>query len=212
MSRLEWGFAGTSSTTLSPPKSPNEDPVLHSKWIHWIDSQTDDDVDDEGNMYPVENSDRTLERGSSVDAETGKVTHYEECWTDVAVIPIAAGVAAAATDGGPEAGQGSQKGTEGPKKWSIVLALEDEQHGVKGMIVRVGQFCQGIIKARGEVSVERWAWSKDDKDGEGQWQRTVKLGRMFLPCALTFEPRKVEEGSVVKYGDYVWTVREAYSW
>ena len=86
----------------------------------------------------------------------------------------------------------------------VVLVLEDG--GAKGMVVRVGGWCQGIIKVvRGgeaEVSVERWK-----REEHGGWKRVVRLGRLWLPCAVTWE-RGMRRGGEVKYHGFEWRVVE----
>lgn len=189
MSRLEWAFAGTSSTTFSPPKSPGGDPILHSKWEHWLDSSTDGPVSDEGDMYPQADGIHTLETGVMVNPATGIMTAYEENWADVAVQAIEVG----------------------RPRSAVVLVSEDLDRKTKGMIIRVGQFCQGLIKVDGEVSLERWMW-KREAHGKGEWTRVARLGRLFLPCAVTFEATRLEEGGEVEYGDYKWTIKEVHEW
>lgn len=146
-------------------------------------------------MFPQPDGVHTLEVGQMVNPETGKLTRYEESWVDLKV---------AVTEVGGEG-----------KRWSVVLGLEDEVNGVKGMVVRVGQWCQGIIKARGEVAVERWEWVVETTatgGSKGDWKRVVRLGRLFLPCSFTFRPEMVCEGNVAEYGDYKWEVKEVFPW
>lgn len=132
-----------------------------------------------------------------VNPATNRMTKYEEYWADFPV----------------EMTEPSKRG----KRWCVVLVLDDAANDVRGMVIRVGQWCQGIIKARGEVSVERWVWRaergvKGVLSGKGDWERVVKLGRLFLPCALTFMPQGVLRESKITYGDYRWEVKELLSW
>lgn len=193
MSRLEWAFSGLSSSTLRPPQFPAENPISHSTWTHDIDSNTDGPVIDEGDMYPQADGIHTLELGQMVNPETGKLTQYEENWVDSEVTEV---------------------GSESGKRWSVVLALDDEENGVKGEVIRVGQWCQGIIKAKGEVAIERWQWVVEgtEEGSKGDWKRVARLGRLFLPCSFTFKPEMVTEGNVAQYGDYKWIVKEVFSW
>lgn len=180
-----------------------------------------------------------------VNPTTGQMMGYEEYWRDEGVVSTegeekvertVAGADAIIEGGdarGVEDGIFSAKGMNGDEgegangsvsgggggagsKASIVLTLADEAAGTKGMVVRVGQWCQGLIKVRGEVALERWKWSPGEEDGEtaktGGWQRVARIGRLFLPCALAFEPARVVEGSQVEYGDYKWEVKEVYEW
>ncbi|KAF2153240.1 hypothetical protein K461DRAFT_320922 [Myriangium duriaei CBS 260.36] len=185
-SRLTWAFAGTSSTVLRPADPTlltNDTPLIpHCTWTHWIDSHAapnrDTDVLDEGDMYPSPSNDgRTLERGAMVNPATGIRQEYEECWVD------------------EDVGVGE----------AVVVMLEDE--GAKGMVVRVGGWCQGILKVvRGEeaeVSVERWK-----KGDDGSWRRVMKVGRLWLPCAVAWE-KGLRLGQEVSYQGWEWKVVEA---
>ncbi|KAI9864952.1 MAG: hypothetical protein M1830_006070, partial [Pleopsidium flavum] len=102
--------------------------------------------------------------------------------------------------------------------------------GIRGLVVRVGGWCQGIVKVKGEVSVERWKYAEKKEKGSGgvrvendveevagetdlgDWQRVIRLGPGALPCSLTFTPAKMKEGNVVKAGDTKWTVIEKHEW
>jgi len=199
MARLEWAFAGTSNTTLTDKLDDDGNRVPHCEWKHWIDSNTNNPGTDEGDMYTQPDG-KTLERGEMVNPATGTMQAYEELWRDeeVHLVP----------------------GED--KKWSVVLVLQDEVNGVKGMVVRIGKWCQGILKvvSQGEegneiseTSVERWLWVDGSMDGSnGNWKRVMKLGRLFLPCSLTFEPERIADGSQIAFGDYKWVVEETFSW
>ena len=152
-----------------------------------------------------------------VNPANGIMTRYEECWVDVGVLGIDGGDDKGKSDGWSKCGQGGDGGNvreSGSKdKWSVVLVLEDDEQHVRGMVVRVGQFCQGILRVRDEVSVERWQWQAvAPAAAGGEWKRVAKLGRLFLPCAMAFEPDRIVEGSKVQYGDYGWVVKEVYGW
>ena len=157
-------------------------------------------------MFPI-NSLQTLEFGEGVNPFTGNMWAYEEFWTDLEV------------EGTPK------EGDLDPPKWSVVLRLEALEHGVRGLVVRVGRYCQGIVMKGEDWSVERWEWSESgeeeaggeeaEKDVEkevGGWKRTVKIGDHFLPCAMTFQPEILKEGGTVRYYDYVWVCEERVAW
>ncbi len=153
MSRLEWAFAGTSHTSPldSVSDSNSNDPIaesgtsdksMHGKlrpyrsvWNHWVDSRTDTPKPDEADMYTLLNGD-VLERGYDKDPVSGRVvSEYEELWRDLPVFNI-----------------------EG-ERVSVVLRMQDDVHGARGMVVRVGGWCQGFVKIGGEITVERWGWA-----------------------------------------------------
>lgn len=160
-------------------------------------------------MFPV-NATQTLEFGEGVNPFTGNMWAYEEFWSDLEVEAT------------------PKEGDADPPKWSVVLRLEALEHGVRGLVVRVGRFCQGIVMKGEYWSVERWEWNeggeggKDEVDGGekeekdvkevGGWKRTVKIGDQFLPCAMTFQPEILKEGGTVRYWDYVWVCEEKVAW
>lgn len=183
LSQLEWGLAGTSSS--EPKKGPKGEDISHGVWKHWIDSRSPDaeGVQDEGDNYPLPNGE-VLELGSMMNPDTGKVTDYEEKWADVAPKSI---------------------GRKDGKVECVVLQLHDDSHKARGLVVRAGQYCQGIIRVGDAVAVERWAW---DEETQFTWKRRVRMGDLFLPCGVAMEPAKLELGGKVTLGEQEWTVIE----
>lgn len=198
-SRLEWGFAGTSSSVPVPlaPSNPSlaTIPVTHSTWRHWLDSRFAAQPSaaipaDEGDMYTLSSS-LTLEHGHAFHPHLDRVAGHEELWRDVD---------AASTDasGG---------------KVCVVLRCCDDGEGVRGVVVRVGQFCQGIVVSGGMVATERWEWEDPGEEQEEMgWRRTARSGDAFLPCAVTFRPERVGEGGRVRAAGVEWVVEEAWEW
>lgn len=144
-------------------------------------------------MFPL-SATQTLEFGHGVNPATGKMWAYEELWTDEEVL-------AAPTREASE-----------PLVHSIVLRCEDETHDVRGVVVRLGRYCQGIVMKGDYVSVERWVWVAEGGDGLGRWKRTVRIGDQFLPCAPTFTPAVLSVGGKVRYWDYEWVCEEKVAW
>nr|POF03869.1 hypothetical protein CFP56_21625 [Quercus suber] len=182
--RLEWAFAGTSTSEWRNDHDGGQ--IVHCTWKHFVDSKHSDatGVIDEGDMFPQSppHADRTLERGRMVDPTTGRMTDYEEVWTDVV---------ASKTLGG--------KGTV----TVVVLRLCDENAKAKGMVVRVGQFVQGVVRVQEEFACERWEW----EESQG-WKRKARVGDLFLPCGAAIEACKITLGGKVKYGAFVWEIIE----
>ena len=181
-SRIDWAFAGTSSTELRT--DPKGKQILHSKWKHWVDSHHTDaeSVNDEGDMLPQADG-KTLERGSMINPATSQMTDYEECWKDVE--PTAT------------------SSEDGEKKICAVLQLQDDDYQARGMVVRVGQFCQGILQVGDGLSLERWQWEKDRG-----WKRQLRVGDLWLPCGVVLEGQRLEMDGEVKHGDFLWKVLE----
>jgi len=180
ITRLEWAFAGKSSTSQSEVAGG----PAHTIWSHAIDSQTSDPQRDEGDMYEQEDGD-VLECGQNIDAESGEVKKYEELWHDIGVELV-----------------GQEK-----DYLSVVLTTDNQDNNTKGMIVRVGNWCQGILKVGEDTTVERWQWSRGD-----DWQLVAKLGTKLLICGATFDNSSLELGKVIRHHDLDWHVIELYSW
>ena len=217
MERLQWAFAGTLKTTKPTPKpkgkSDNDNdnnidaPDSHNVWTHWIDSsEKDPDQVDEGDMYNLPNGD-VLERGENVDSETGKVQIYEELWRDLDVETIP--------------GEG--------RRVCTVLQVENAEEGIRGLIIRVGGYAEGLMSERGKgVTAERWQWFDSEAsnqlgDGYGRaanemgeyggWVRTARLGDGAMPCTKLFvDSDVVREGEIIRFGRLDWRVVEKYSW
>ena len=146
-----------------------------------------------------------LECGMGISPHTGKMTNYEELWHDLGI-----GLVDTETE-----------------HVCIVLKAESSTPAIKGMVVRIGGWCQGIIKSGKEMSVERWKWisettlETEDSASEqvnifpsklGVWQRVMRLGSERLPCSLTFQVDYLEEGDTIKSRDLQWVVVEKYRW
>lgn len=199
-SKLHWAFAGTSSST---PLVGDAQGGSHSVWRHWVDSrcaqQPEEQEPDEGDMYPLDTR-RTLEKGCTVDPATGLESgHYEEVWLDVDVeLP----------DGGG-------------RRCGVVLQTQhdEKQTTRRGMIVRLGRFCQGVLRDgadEGHFTAERWEWVEGrqherarGQDHEGRWTMTMKIGDGQLPCRAAMEGAdELHVGGEVKEGDTVWEIVE----
>lgn len=132
---------------------------------------------DEGDLFPVPgDSMRTIERGMMVNPATGDESEYEEGWVD-------------------EEARGAK-----------VVAMVLEEAGGRGMVIRVGGWCQGFVKwheegREVEMVVERW------REVEGRWERVVRLGNSFLPCAVAWSGG-VTLGGKIKYKGTEWEVVE----
>lgn len=156
---------------------------MHSTWTHWIDSRYTnvENVTDEGDMFPLTDN-RTLEKGSMLNPDTGKVTEYEEVWNDEKV----------------------ESQREDGKVDVVVLVLDGYEGKATGMVVRVGQWCQGVMRVGdNHVVVERWGW-----EAKMGWRREVRLGDMWMPTGVAMEAKDLVMGGKVVLGDYEWRVVE----
>lgn len=153
--------------------------------MHWIDSRTADctDVADEGDMYPVDGEpNKVLEKGRMVNAATGVETDYQEVWLSEEI-----------------------SSQVSPVSCCVVLQLDGEGGRRRGRIVRLGQYCQGFVRAGEEIVVERWKWER-----EGGWERKVKIGEgVEIPTDfVTGFGHEAEVGDEVKVGGDNWCVVE----
>lgn len=131
-------------------------------------------------MYPQPN-DLTLEKGSMVNPDTGIDTEYEELWHDATPIAV--------------------PGESGVR--ALVLQTEDEEKGVRGCVVRLGRYAQGLIRVGEDIALERWEWT------ESGWKRTVRIGAEELPIEKILGEESLEEGDGVDIGGRTWNVIES---
>lgn len=164
----------------------------HSVWHHWIDSKSDNPPIDEGDLWPQPNGD-VLERGTQLDPVTGVEGKYEELWGDVQVRVVEG---------------------DGEQRVSLVLKVDDRDHDARGLVVRVGQYCQGILQVGDKFTVERWEWmSLADEPGlQGRWGCKVRIGDGSLPCDQVMNLEGFYDGAIVQSGGLEWRVIEDYRW
>jgi hypothetical protein len=207
---VEWAFAGHSESKVINGKTL-------SQWHHWIDSKstTPEEVVDKGEMLPEDADGLALEKGEMVNPATGRVTEYVEGWRD--------GEIRAVTPPGEEVSKASREqlhdrgvGVDGlraasdadSRKLSLVLRHENVERRARGMVVRLGQICQGVMRVGDEFAYERWEWTD-----EAGWCKTRSSGNLDMPCdVLTILGEIVHADTTVKYGegdDQVWRCVEA---
>ncbi|KAF2633874.1 hypothetical protein BU25DRAFT_465096 [Macroventuria anomochaeta] len=196
--RLEWGFAGTSSSSLAEGgRHEKYGEFGHSTWTHWLDSRYPVEHPnipvDEGDMYALSPS-LFLEHGHAFHPHLDRVAGHEELWRSVGALSTNA-------DG---------------SKVCVVLRYHDVEEGIRGVVIRTGQFCQGILMHGLVATTERWEFDVEGKEeggvGEETWKRTARTGDLFLPCSVTFRPEVVQLGGRVRYGGFEWVVEEAWEW
>lgn len=217
LSSLDWAFAGTSTSSTSAHNR------VHTQWHHWVDSTTltPEEVVDKGEMMPEDPaSGISLEKGEMVKPETGRMTEYLEGWADVeprAVLRAGEGEVegflremqgrGVFVDGRKEVGE-SAGGDVG--RLSIVLRHENLSRNSRGMVVRVGHICQGVLRIGEDFALERWTWVNEGQ--HAGWRRDYKLGTLPMPCnVLNVLGETMGSDSKVRYGkgeDLVWSCLE----
>lgn len=156
---------------------------------------SEDPEPDVGEMEELDNGD-VLEKGQTVDAE-GKMVRYEELWEEISL---------------PKKG-----GIQDSFRRCVVLKTVEEE-GRMGTVIRIGGYCQGILKEKqhgGGVTVERWEF--EEREGGKGWERTVRFGEGELPCedlinGTLAKEEEEEEGKKVIVGGLGWEVCEVASW
>lgn len=94
----------------------------------------------------------------------------------------------------------------------VVLEHENAAKLSRGMVIRLGQFCQGVLQVGEEFAAERWEWTS-----RFGWRRMFVSGNLDMPCdvACYMATKKLRAGSEVRYGvgdDRVWQVVEEHAW
>lgn len=183
--RLDWAFSGQGHATPAHGDLPAK-----SRWHHWVDSKTllsEPAIEDEGFMYPQDDG-RTLEKGVMVNPETGVESEYEEMWRDIPVWR--------------------------PKTWNegsascVVLVCEMPERGIRGAIMRLGHWCQGVLRVGEEVWVERWRFVNEEE--RGKWCLVVRVGDGKVGCEAVFheDDDELQVGGSVAVGGNDWKVTE----
>ena len=142
---------------------------------------------------------------------SGALTDYEELWRDLPLqkLPHEQGIL------------------------SLVLKAENKVLGTRGLIVRIGSWCQGVIRSGNDIGVERWRFGGvpivgggeaglvegavgggiEDAAGRNKWERIAKIGEMSLPCQVCWEKGwQLEVGEEVVCGGLKWGVVEKVVW
>jgi hypothetical protein len=134
MTKLDWAFAGTSTTTPAEYEAGELKKPAHTAWSHWIDSETMGEVNDEGDMY-LQPDGTVLEKGVNADGST-----YEELWEEL----------------------DAQVTGKDKSRVSYVLRIDEPSKQTKGLLTRIGEWIQGTLKVGDQMTVVRWEWSAED--------------------------------------------------
>lgn len=139
-------------------------------------------------MHPQDNGE-VLEYGAMVNPEKGVIERYEECWIDLE--PKAVG------------------SEEGFKCWTLKMEGKGKDgEVVRGMLVRIGEYIQGVVRRGDEVAVGRWMW----REGKG-WERIVGIGKLEVPEEVLEVGYKVRQEEKFVSGDGLeWVCVETIAW
>ncbi|KAK0620051.1 hypothetical protein B0T14DRAFT_537645 [Immersiella caudata] len=186
---IDWGIAGTSTSERADGSD-----FSHSRWNHWIDSRTanTENLADEGDNYDQADG-SILEKGRMVNPATGKQTDYEELWVSEDTRSVPAFASGGSIVDGPAI--------------CVVLEMQRDEEGRRGMVVRLGQYCQGLVRTgagQADITIERLKW-----DAETGWVKQVRIGDAELPTDFaTHLAHEAVQGDVVRVGGDAWTVVE----
>ena len=197
---VEWAFAGRSTSKIVNGKTL-------SQWHHWIDSKSTqpEEVFDKGEMMPEDDEGLALEKGEMVNPATGRVGEYVEGWRDgeIGVVPrpgeeVVEGFCEELRGRGVSVdGVRDLRATEAESRLSLVLQHEDVARGSRGMVIRLGQLCQGVMRVGDDFAYERWEWTHEDG-----WRQTSVSGKLSMPCdVLTILAEGMTTDTTIKYGN-----------
>lgn len=201
-SHVEWSFAGHSTSCVIDGKT-------HTQWHHWIDSKTStaEDVVDKGEMLPEDSEGLALEKGSMVNPATGRMTEYVEAWRDVDVEvlpPLDEDGTRECLERLRERGVAVEVGKSGARgersaasRLCLVMQHENVARKSRGMVVRLGNVCQGVARIGDDFALERWKWTT-----ETGWRKTRSSGDLDMPCdVLSMLGHAIDTDTTVRFGD-----------
>jgi len=114
---------------------------MHTAWAHWIDSDTEEEVNDEGDMF-LQPDGMVLEKGVNEDGST-----YEELWEELK----------------------PRRTGKDEKMVSYVLRVDHRERKARGMCIRIGEWIQGTLRVGEEFTVVRWMWSAEEVSCDAAW-------------------------------------------
>ncbi|KAH8694189.1 hypothetical protein BGW36DRAFT_384528 [Talaromyces proteolyticus] len=178
---LEWAFAGKVEIRLLDQQDTKPISRAHARarWTRIIDSQLKylPDEADEADLT-VQPDRSILEAGVFPNPTTGEEEPFEEIWQLVPPLPSIDNC--------------------------IVLKTDHQDPQIRGLVVRVGQWCQGILYlSKDDKVVERW-----HLEVTGNLVRDVRFGEstVSLPCTNSFT--HLEVGGSIELDGINWVVVE----
>lgn len=117
---------------------------------------------------------------------TGIDTEYEEVWDDVPV----------------------ELPDQGNKKSATCLSFltEDAEKETKGCIMKLGYWCQGVLRVGKDISVERWKFIDDE---DKSWVLVARVGKNSIGCEIAFgNDESIEAGKTIEVEGRRWVVKE----
>lgn len=171
-----WAFSGTAQTAFPASKEGFEMPLsAHCTWKHDIDSRGPG-IQDEGDMFLLQNGD-SMEVGIMQNPETGKEEMYKEYWTGMPCERAIPNEERQEQKHGHESIVHRDDKEISHHSWvsCAVAEASNDSHDYKGLIIRVGRYCQGVYQTyKGESGLvaERLIWNP----GNSVWERDQRSG------------------------------------
>ena len=139
-------------------------------------------------MFDQPESALTLETGRMVNPATGVVTDYEEMWRSEPIEMVPS----------PLGGDGDVT--------CVALRMETVGGDIRrGLVVRLGQYCQSFARDGDDITVERLKWDGDQQ----RWARQVRIGEQEFPTDIaTYLAHETMIDDKVSVGGAVWKVDE----
>jgi hypothetical protein len=143
-------FAGTSTITLSDSEDLRNDYILYSEWTNIAGNIREGDVG-RGNFHLLYNG-NYLKVSQTLDLETGEMIMCQELWTSLPIWET----------------QTEHNAVAMPY---LLVATIKSGEGT-GLMIRLGDYCQGVVRLDGfGLHVERWK-RVTDKEGKRVWEKT----------------------------------------
>lgn len=162
--RLLWASAGQKIMTDKMEEGSRHGERKCANWLQGL-SFSSDYMKAGDPLIPQDLDDWVVGQAVIEDPVTGERIEYDELSVDMPIQP---------------------NGCDGLRK-SVVLMLQDDEHAVRGMVVRVGDWCQGLVQMGQDVSVERWRWvgrktrEPPSRDEHGDQCITITGRDIFAP-------------------------------
>jgi hypothetical protein len=181
-------------------------------WVHWIDSIITPESDS-GINETLPNGD-VLERGEMRDPN-GVIRPYEEIWRDEIVtnslVAVLIGQSVSSED------QPVHRLSDEYHRQAKYYSTSASPPNCVGMVIRVGDWCQGILKLQDDFSAERRHYQRGPAGG--CWIVQFQINRGMLPCDKVCDwldksstgadtGHNYQIGDTVTIGDVIWTLVE----
>lgn len=136
-----------------------------------------------------------------VNPASGVEEKYEESWCDID--PLVVG----------SVNKGGKEEEQRKRGWVLQTSAGEEGEEVRGIVARVGQYIQGVLKKGEDVNVERWRFDVE----QGKWILLVRVGEglgLDVDALVRAQSHfKVQDHSAGKgKSALLWVCKEVFEW